>query len=381
MQVTSSVLKAPTPPLSPRPPQNVPASQDPVKPPLEDCKSLSPASSPTIDTLEQKLLALKKSKDSFSKGSEGLELLSGFKKSAKLNAQQNEQIHQLINDIIIPLFKKGFIQRSFLKEFEEFKKSISQGHLDPIIRNLFNPSEDDFIASIFCKILRQEATPIYDLNGIVTLLADHINKPFLADYIRFIESYLLEPSLYNHNNSRPLLYQFLHHFVERAAEYHKVCRINPYNPNWPTDELCLNLSLNAKHLACCLELYSDDRPQGPALDDEYKLLLQKALIYLIESNNTLWNLVQHGIYHIDSLVYTLITQLEFVHAFNPEAIQAKDEEFILISSNIDATHIKEGVKSKLKILALAFRFGIPPLKAEMKDEAVAKSIEDYLKTV
>lgn len=381
MQATSSVLKAPTPPVSPRPPHNVPASQDPAKPPLEDCETLSPASSQTMDTVEQKLLALKESKDSFSKGAKGLELLSDFKKSAKLNAQQNDQLNRLMNTILIPLCKKGFIQRASLKDFESFQKHIKEEHLDPMIRNLFNPTEEDFVAINFSKILRQEQTLIYDLNDIVTLLADHIHKPFSGDYIRFIESCLLDPSLKTDNNPRPLLYQFLHHFVERAAEYHKVCRINPYNPNWPTDELCLNLSLNAKHLAFCLELYSDDRPQGPALDDDYNLLLQKGLVYLIESNNTLWTLVQHGIYHIDSFVHTLSIQLEFAHVFNPEAIQAKDEEFILISSNIDATHIKEGVKSKLNILALAFRFGIPPLKLEMKNETVADQIEAYLETV
>ncbi len=382
MNPISTTVTPPTGRVISNPPQNTPTSQDLAKPPLESCETLSSPPSQAIDTLKQKLLALKENKDSFSKGAEALELLSAFKKPAKPYAQQNNQISQLINEILIPLCKKGFIQKASLKDLEKFKNSISQEHLDPMVRNLFNPSEADLIAMDFSKILKQEEElPTYDLIAIVTLLADHINKAFSADYLRFIESYLLEPTLYHYDNGRPLLHYFLNNFVEKAAEDHKICRINPYNPNWPTDKLCLRLSLNAKHLGFCLELYSDDRPKGPALDNDFQLLLQKGLLYLIESNNTLWNLLQHGIYHIDSLVYTLSTQLEFAHLFNPADIQKKDEEFILISTDIDPTHIKEGAKSKLNILALAFRFGIPPLKAEMKNEAVAAQIEAYLKTV
>lgn len=383
MQTTPTVIKAPTPPLSPRLAGNLQGPDAPSKLSLGGCEALAVSSAASINTLEDQLSALQAQKDSFAKGSEALKLLDGFRPLKNLTPQQKTQLATLINDSILPLCKKGFIRRDALGGFERFKAYIQEEHLSPTIPNFWNVPAERVIAIRFSQVLKQDPNlPLYQLNDIVTLLADHVNSPFPADFLRFTESYLLEPSLYSDDNGRPLLHYFLHHFVEKAAEYRHSIHLKIYNPVTEGHELCLNLLLNAKHLACCLELYSDACPSSPPLDEDYQRLLQKGLCYLIDCNNRLWTLLYQGFYDVDAFIYTLSTQLEFAGLLTQDLLMSSDEELQLMARRIslDAHNIRSGVIHKLTTLANAFRFGIPPLKPEMKNEAVAASIENYLNT-
>lgn len=341
---------------------------------LEVCGSLHQSAPNPPSSLQAYFAKLHTMPDNFQKAKLLLEQLKPFQAPTPLEPERELFLHTLLNTLVIPLCKKGLIPIKVLKPYEHLFRYIEAEHTSPQVENLIHPSSEERIHSLTAGLLKKENLQLsYDEVGILELLHQHIHYPYSADYLRFIETNLIDPDSATQLGPRPIVYQFLHHFIAKAVK----------DPNATADENCLYFSLLAKNLACCLEVYSDASPFGTySLAHQLKLdtLLHNAVHTLHRCNQELWILVYQGVYDMDSFVYTLTTVLDFVHLFNNAYIETPPEDlFSPLDTHCNRLSLVSETIQKLNTLVLAFRFGIPPLKPEMKNEAVAQHIEDFIK--
>ncbi len=339
---------------------------------LEVCGSLNQSMLNPPSSLQTYLAKLHKMPDNFEKAKTLLEQLKPFQIPTPLESEAELFLKTLLNTLVLPLCKKGLIPIKALKAYEHLFGYLEEEHINPKVANLINPTSEERIDSLIAALLKKEILPSYDEMGVLALLDQHIYAPCSVDYLRFIETNLIVQDSEAQLGPRPIVYQFLHHFIPKAVK----------DPNARAQDNCLYFSLLAKNLAVCLEVYSGSSPfETYTPENQLKLdqLLHNAVHTLHRCNQELWIFVLQGIYDMDSFVYALTAVLDFSYLFKDEYIQNPPPD---LASPFDihfnrATLINETIQ-KLNMLVPAFRFGIPPLQPEMKNEAVAQQIEDFI---
>ncbi len=340
---------------------------------LEVCGSLHQFTPNPSSSSQTYLAKLHNMPDNFQKAQTLLEQLKPFQTPRPLAPEAECFLKDLLNGFVIPLFKKGLIPIKALQPYEHLLGYIEEKHTHPQVENLINPTNEERIDSLTASLLKRETPVIYDEMGVLALLDQHIYAPYSVDYLRFIETNLINPGSTEKLGPRPIVYQFLHHFIPKAVK----------DPNATAQDNCLYFSLLAKNLASCLEVYSGASPfetYTPEYQRKLDHLLHNAVHTLHRCNQELWILARQGAYDMNSFVYALTTVLDFYNLFKDDYISKPPED---LASPFDihcnqATMVEETIQ-KLDMLVLAFRFGIPPLQPEMKNEAVAQQIEDFIK--
>ncbi len=340
---------------------------------LEVCGSLHQFTPNPSSSLQTSLEKFHNMPDNFQKAKILLEQLKPFQTPASLEPEAERFLKTLLNAFVIPLCKKGLIPIKALKPYEHLLGYIEEEHTHPKVENLINPTSEERIDSLTAGLLKRETSQLsYDEEGVLALLHQHIYTPYSVDYLRFIETNLIAPGSAEKLGPRPIVYQFLHHFIPKAVK----------DPDARAQDNCLYFSLLAKNLASCLEVYSGASPfETYTPENQLKLdqLLHHAVHTLYRCNQELWIFVYQGIYDMDNLVYTLTTILDFHDLFKDDYVSKPPEDLaspLGIHFN-QATLVNETIQ-KLNMLVLAFRFGISPLRSEMKNEAVAQQIEDFI---